>query len=214
MPPLQAGSDPLSDPRIKASGVINMLRHLAPGLSDKLDEAYWLDPIEFEESFIFMLSRNDLNVIKFPTAGFSFIEELLQSKGSRVVLRYERLFFTILDAYLPALSHWKLKSPSYSTALPMILEEYPDARVVVTHRNPLVVLPSCARLMESWCIPLDRDGCFDKHRFGEYNAAFYGNSETIPLRYRQANPEQEKHIIDCLYEELFADPVVMVKRID
>ena len=35
----------------------------------------------------------------------------------------------------------------------------------------------------------------------------------VPLQYRKAHPEREEQIFDCLYDELFLDPIAMVKRI-
>jgi hypothetical protein len=40
-----------------------------------------------------------------------------------------------------------LKSPSYLAKLPAYFAEYPDAYVILTHRDPLKVLPSLVSLM-------------------------------------------------------------------
>ena len=42
---------------------------------------------------------------------------------------------------------WILKSPSYLGKLPAFFAEYPDAYVILTHRDPLKVLPSLVSLM-------------------------------------------------------------------
>jgi hypothetical protein len=44
---------------------------------------------------------------------------------------------------------WVLKAPSHLAALPQLFAEYPDARVVITHRDPLKVLPSVASILYS-----------------------------------------------------------------
>jgi hypothetical protein len=44
---------------------------------------------------------------------------------------------------------WVLKAPSHLPALPTLLAVYPDARVVVTHRDPLKILPSVASILYS-----------------------------------------------------------------
>jgi hypothetical protein len=44
---------------------------------------------------------------------------------------------------------WVLKAPSHLGVLPRLFAEYPDARVVVTHRDPLKVLPSVASILYS-----------------------------------------------------------------
>ncbi len=42
---------------------------------------------------------------------------------------------------------WVLKAPSHLSALPLVFATYPDARVVITHRDPLRVIGSLADLM-------------------------------------------------------------------
>ena len=42
---------------------------------------------------------------------------------------------------------WVLKAPSHLAALPLVFATYPDARVVITHRDPLRVVGSLADLM-------------------------------------------------------------------
>jgi hypothetical protein len=42
---------------------------------------------------------------------------------------------------------WVLKSPVHLHSLPVLLATYPDARLVVTHRDPLAVLPSVTSLV-------------------------------------------------------------------
>jgi len=42
---------------------------------------------------------------------------------------------------------WVLKAPSHLSALPLVFATYPDAKVVITHRDPLRVIGSLADLM-------------------------------------------------------------------
>jgi hypothetical protein len=44
-------------------------------------------------------------------------------------------------------TRWVLKSPVHLHSLPTVLAVYPDARIVVTHRDPLTVLGSAASLV-------------------------------------------------------------------
>jgi hypothetical protein len=48
----------------------------------------------------------------------------------------------------PGGSRWVLKSPDHVFSLDALKNAYPDARIVVAHRDPLKVLPSVARLTE------------------------------------------------------------------
>jgi hypothetical protein len=214
VPPLACGTEPLHDPRIAASGAAHgVVSRLAPGLVEKFGESHRWDPTEFEESFIYMLAHNGLSMMSAVAAGTEFIRDFTALEGKRPVLRYERIFFTMLDAYRPASSHWTLKAPNYAIVFPLVFDEYPDARVIVTHRNPLITYPSICRLLESWNIAFDQDGVFDKHRFARFVGHLVCPCMEVPFQYRKANPEKERQIFDCLYDELFADPIAMVKRI-
>jgi len=42
---------------------------------------------------------------------------------------------------------WVLKAPSHLSSLPLVFSTYPDARVVITHRDPLRVVGSLADMM-------------------------------------------------------------------
>jgi len=57
-----------------------------------------------------------------------------------------RLVLQILQRRFRAV-HWVLKSPVHVSALPTLLAVYPDARLTITHRDPLTVLASLTSLV-------------------------------------------------------------------
>jgi len=214
LPPLTEDKDPLADPRIaQANNVLQALSRTAPGFLEKFSESHLWSATECEESYIYMLAHNGLLVLDAPNAGETYTRALAQFPCHGPVLRYERLFFTLLDAYRPARSHWILKAPNYAPAFPQLLQEYPDARIVITHRNPLICLPSVCRLIESWCIAFTRDGTFDKYRFAKAVTTLLVPFFSVPFQYRRADPSTTRRVFDCMYDELFSDPIAMVKRI-
>ena len=162
---------------------------------------------------IYFFAHNGLMVMNIPSAGRRHIKDLGRFDDLRTIYRYEKLFFTMLDAYLPAKSHWSLKAPIYATTFPLIFEEYQNPKVVLTHRNPLITLPSLCRTYESWCIAFDEDGTFDKHRFGQMISSFHNLYHDVPYNYRINHPESEESIFDCVYDEFFSDPIAMVRKI-
>ena len=213
-PPMTSGANPLEDPRIKESGAaVTTLSRLAPGFLEKFAESHLWSATEMEEPFLYMLHHNGMFAMNIASAGRAYIDDFFKIQDKRPVFRYERLFLTMLDTYRPAKSHWTLKSASYAPYFPIIFEEYPDTRVVVTHRNPLITLPSICRLMESWCIAFDQNGSFDKHRFGQFQKGLVEKCLLVPFSYRKEHPEKEEQIFDCTYEELFSNPIEMVKTI-
>ncbi len=214
IPPMLSGANPMDDPRIKSSAAsISAISRLAPGFMEKFAESHLWSATELEESLIYMLTHNGMFQMNNATAGKSYIDDYYKQEDKRSIFRYERIFFTMLDAYCPAKSHWTLKAPSYAPYFPIIFAEYPDVRIVVTHRNPLVTLPSMCRLLESWSIAFDQDGSFDKHRFGQFQKKYIEKCLMVPFNYRKEHPEKEKQIFDCIYQNFFSDPIAMVKKI-
>jgi len=71
----------------------------------------------------------------------------LERSGFLAAYRFHRRFLQHLDAQLPA-RRWILKSPDHVFALDDIRRVYPDARLVLVHRDPVRVLASVAKLTE------------------------------------------------------------------
>lgn len=214
LPPLTINDNPLQDSRIKKSNsAIKTLTQLAPGFMEKIAESHLWSATEMEESIDYTLAHNGIIQMNGPLAGLNHLKDVLKFHGKRSLFLYERLLFTTLDAYRPAKSHWVLKATEYARYFPLIFEEYQDARVVLTHRNPLVTLPSLCRLWESWCIAFDQDGSFDKHQFGQIIKIIHKKYLQVPLKYLRAHRGKENQIFDCIYDDFFSDPVSTVKKI-
>jgi Sulfotransferase family len=71
----------------------------------------------------------------------------LERTGFLDAYRFHRRFLQHLDAQLPA-RRWVLKSPDHLFALDDMMKVYPDACLVLIHRDPVSVLASVAKLTE------------------------------------------------------------------
>ena len=214
LPPLELGNDPLADPRVRKSNAsMSTLTRLAPGFIEKFNESHLWSAVEREESQVYMQFHNGLTTLNNFQAGFEYMMRSVEPDVAPALFKYERNFFTMLDAFAPAESHWINKAPSYAFYFGEIFDEFADARIVLTHRNPAKNAPSVARLMESACIPFDMNGSFDKHAFGRMSTDFWGLTWSRPLEFRNAHPDRETQIVDAVYNETFADPIGMVRRI-
>ncbi|HTW38480.1 MAG TPA: sulfotransferase [Steroidobacteraceae bacterium] len=71
----------------------------------------------------------------------------LERKGLRDAYRFHRRFLQHLEAQRPG-RRWILKSPDHLFALADVRAVYPDARLVLVHRDPVRVLASVAKLTE------------------------------------------------------------------
>jgi hypothetical protein len=108
-------------------------------------------------------------------------------------------------------ARWVLKAPSHLHNLPLLFDSYPDARVVVTHRDPLKVLGSLANLMASlqWM------------RSNQVSYERIVRSMSFGFAYQLEKLSQERdqgtipngQILDVRYADLVRSPIETVRSI-
>jgi hypothetical protein len=100
---------------------------------------------------------------------------------------------------------WLRKAPSHLTSLAHVFATYPDARVVVTHRDPLRVVGSLADMMATlrW-MHSDR---VDHASLIEFLAMGLELQMDGVTAQRDAGDLPAERIADVLYTDLVADPV-------
>jgi hypothetical protein len=88
----------------------------------------------------------------------------------RPAYEMHRLVLQVLQRRTPG-TRWVLKSPVHLHSLPTLLAVYPDARVAVTHRDPLTVLGSVSSLVATlrWA----HSDHVDMADIGRYHADLY-----------------------------------------
>jgi hypothetical protein len=74
----------------------------------------------------------------------SYYRWLLYDADHRLAYRYHRIFLQHLQSGVSG--QWLLKSPAHLWHLDALVEEYPDALIVQTHRDPLTVISSISAL--------------------------------------------------------------------
>ncbi len=106
---------------------------------------------------------------------------------------------------------WLLKAPAHLFGLRALLEVYPDARIVFTHRDPVEVLPSLANLT------LVLRGAFsDRHAPEEIGREVTGHWAEGMRRARkvvQQLPDWHTRCLDIAYEDLTNRPLDTVERL-
>ncbi|HEX7082111.1 MAG TPA: sulfotransferase [Gammaproteobacteria bacterium] len=70
-------------------------------------------------------------------------ENWLEQDSQRLAYDFHYRFLQHLDARAPG-RRWVLKAPGHLFALQALLERYPDAKIIQTHRDPLRVMASMA----------------------------------------------------------------------
>jgi hypothetical protein len=126
------------------------------------------------------------------------------------VYRAHRRFLQHLQWRWPA-KRWVLKSPGHLWAIHTLLGEYPDARMVQTHRDPLKVVASLSSLIEmlrsmtSW--QFDRGEI--AREWMEQIAVALDRSVDV----RQSGVIDPAHIVDIQFGELMREPFTAIRRL-
>lgn len=124
--------------------------------------------------------------------------------------RYHRRVLQTLQRHRSA-ERWVLKAPSHLSQLRTLFAVYPDARVVLLHRDPLKSVPSTISLMGTLrsmrCEVVDVDALAGLVSFG------YGAMLDAAMDDRDAGVLPDDRFVDVRYADLMDDPVATVAAI-
>lgn len=133
----------------------------------------------------------------------------LEQCDMRSAYAIHELALQVLQSTIPT-DRWALKTPNHLWAIDAMLERYPDARLVWTHRDPAKVIPSVASLNtafhRTWMKrvdPVDVGASW-------LNKLHLATQRGIEHDERQAGRAWCHHL---LYEDLMDDPVGAVRRL-
>ena len=104
---------------------------------------------------------------------------------------------------------WVLKAPFHLGVVEVLLEAFPDAKVVQTHRDPFETIPSiCSLQLFMWQL-----GCDDPDPLE--CGALWGNNWKLALRHALEMRESRypDRFIDIWYKDVATDPVGQVRKI-
>jgi hypothetical protein len=104
-----------------------------------------------------------------------------------------------------------LKAPSHLSRLRFLFDTYPDARVVITHRDPLRVLASMVDTFASLKL-MGRD---ETDYEADVQWMAFGNAHLCQrlTNERKAGKLPEGQIVDLRYTDLMAEPVAAVRSV-
>lgn len=128
------------------------------------------------------------------------------------VYQYHKTILQILQWKNPR-QRWLLKAPEHQVHLDTLLEVYPDARIVQTHRDPIKCMASTTSLMGT---------LYSMRSDQPFNAALFENiimGEATAQRLehvmaqREAGLVPEASIIDSRYQDLMDTPMECIEAI-
>lgn len=126
--------------------------------------------------------------------------------------RWHKKVLQLLQYEQPT-KHWLLKSPSHIHYLDLVLNHYPNARIIQTHRDPVKTIPSFLNLIKTDTSTLLLES--ETRHMGNNGAhpfiTIYEGGVRKVIKQRQEAMIPEKQIFDIHMEGLVADPVATIR---
>ena len=134
--------------------------------------------------------------------------DYLLSHDQRPHYRYMKTALKILQWYRPR-ERWVLKCPQHLEQMGPLMETFPDATIVVTHRDPVAVIQSSATILAYGA----------RMNYKSPRPEWYLEYWSDRVRRLLEASVRDRHLlppertIDVLFHEFMADDVAMVERI-
>jgi len=192
-----------TDPRI---ALARRADHLANRLSPRLAMAHEV-AAESPEEDVYLFGR-DFQSVMFETL-FDVPEytRWLRRRDLGPSYHYARRQLQLLSWKYRA-DHWVLKAPGHLSWLGELLDAFPDASVIVTHRDPLQVVPSWCSLMAG--VRRIANERLDLHRLGaECAEELAWRSQRMIAARTALDPAR---FLDVSYERMVADPISTIRE--
>ncbi len=103
---------------------------------------------------------------------------------------------------------WLLKSPAHLVAITALLETFPDALILQTHRDPKKIIPSISNLEYVFQCMVSYD--IDKTFIGGMAIDHLAKIMEAAFKAREKN---NFNIVDILYEDLVANPIQIIEKV-
>jgi hypothetical protein len=180
----------------------------------------WQDPeLRRKHAYDPMQAEEDLHIHEFSfiTTAFGFFWDVpsysafVWPSDHGPAYRIEKLVLQALQ-YGARSRQWVLKTPDHLSQLESLLVVFPDARIVINHRDPSKVLSSTISLLAAHRMQFGNRPVSNARAFatGLVEALAASMERLIELR---SNPRMNEHFVDVNYLELESAPVEQVERI-
>ena len=192
------------DPRIaQTEKEFDRFRSIAPGI-DRIHPLGARLPQE-----CLALQAPQLASYEFPTT-FSVPSywAWLREHDLRAAYEFERWFLQHLQSGYGG-AQWILKTPAHLMWLDTLLDVFPDALLVQTHRDPAAVLASVSSLMVAFRSVMSDHVDHAEVGREQLDAWTWGLART--MRVRDALPGER--VVDVDYRDTVADPIGTIRRI-
>lgn len=201
-PPTPA--DARSGPRVEAARIgADVLEQLNPAI-----KAIHHEEVDGPTECIALMAQDFKSMSWEAIANVPSYGAWLDDVDQTSAYRYHRLALQVLQSG-GVHGRWTLKSPHHAIALDALTSVYPDAKLVLLHRDPAILCASVCSLISTLT------GTFSDADHTRYIAAHWTDRLALSVdridAFRDAHPEHP--ILDVQYQDLVRDPVDTVAGI-
>jgi hypothetical protein len=139
----------------------------------------------------------------------SYSDWLLREADLGSTYRYERRVLKLLQWGEPTRRPWRLKCPSHLLFLPQLDAAFPDARFVMTHRDPTDVMVSVVDVFSE--VSKLMSEAPDLHYVGRMNVEHWSVGMERALAFRDAG--NDARFYDMHFQDVQRDPIGEVRRL-
>jgi sulfotransferase family protein len=136
--------------------------------------------------------------------------EWLEEQDLRPAYEVHRRFLQHLQWRCPG-KRWVLKAPAHMFDFEALFSVYPDARVVMTHRDPIAMTASNASLTATLRCAFS-DG-IDPFEVGPECSRRWAEAIRRALRSRDRGCAPSERFLDLYYDDLVANPIGAVRKV-
>jgi len=192
-----------TDPRIATA-------EAASGLLDALNPGFKTihhEPADGPTECVTLLAQHFTSLLWETLANLPTYGRWLLAVDQHAAYAHHRMVLQVLQSRAPG--RWSLKSPHHGLALDALLAQYPDARVVVTHRDPVPVIGSLCSLVRSL------SGTFSAADHTAYIRTHWLDVAASIVERTAATRSRHPTVafLDVEYDRLVADPIGVVREI-
>ena len=133
--------------------------------------------------------------------------EYLKNTSFDSVFRWHKRFYQALELNGKPI-RWLLKDPSHIGHIPQILKEYPNAKFIHIHRDPVESVGSFCSLTKNVRLAFSKK--VDTHNIGETVIDFWNHNLTKGMLDRKSLANNQ--IVDIQYSEFVKNPLELIKN--
>lgn len=180
-------------------------------VGERFKSIHNMDPSKPEEDMELLLKVFVDPLVMFVRPDAREFYDWFQNCDGRPFYEEERRYLQILGWKNPPQDHWVMKSPLNTIFAGTLMDVFPDANFVWTHRKVTEVVPSTCSLMRTLAA-LYRPSV-DKREIGKATIGALKLGLERGIRERDSRPDANSRNIDVYYETLMNDPIDAVKQI-